>query len=155
MHSARLTVAWDVNGPSPCPARIELTLFSVIDDCGESDLYPANRRDWFLIKINRTIGFTVVEFVGARDCIAKTPTFTVTIFRNFAVHTLGPACNEHQAVTRRFLCINIIDCKVKMFSYNEQPLITSSFFCVFLLVVTRTQCSSTCTPISYPSPTPF
>ena len=47
--------------------------------------------------------------------------------------------NEHQAITRRFLCINIIDYTVKKFAYNEHPPITSRFFCIFLLVVSGTQ----------------
>ena len=60
--------------------------------------------------------------------------------------TLGSAynefgCNEHPTTTRIFLCIKIIDCNVKKFSYNENPLIRSSYFCVFLLIVSGTQCT--------------
>ena len=50
--------------------------------------------------------------------------------------TLGPTCNEfgyneHLAIARRFLDIKIIDCNVKEFGYNEQPLVMSSFSCIF------------------------
>ena len=44
--------------------------------------------------------------------------------------------------TSRFLCIKIIDCNVKKLCYNEYPLITSSFFCIVLLVVSGTQCTT-------------
>ena len=54
--------------------------------------------------------------------------------------TLGPAHNEHPATTSRFLFIKITYYNVKKFGYNEHPLITSSFFCMFLLVVSGTQC---------------
>ena len=30
---------------------------------------------------------------------------------------------------------------LKKFAYNEHPVITSSFFCIFLFVVSRTQCT--------------
>ena len=59
---------------------------------------------------------------------------------------LGPAYNEfgyneHLIITSRF---KIIDCGVKKFCYNENQLITSSFFCIFLLVVSGTQCIWPC-----------
>ena len=41
--------------------------------------------------------------------------------------------------TSRFLCIKIIDCNARKLSYNEHPLVTYSFFCIFLLVVSGTQ----------------
>ena len=44
---------------------------------------------------------------------------------------LGPAYNEHPAITSRFLCIKITACNVKKFGYYEQPLITSSSFASF------------------------
>ena len=34
-------------------------------------------------------------------------------------------------MTGIFLCIKITDCSVKKFGYNEHPLVTSSFFCIF------------------------
>ena len=45
------------------------------------------------------------------------------------------------ATTSRFLCIKFIDRSVKKFGHNEHPLIMSSFFCIFVLVVNGTQCS--------------
>ena len=59
----------------------------------------------------------------------STVTYTETI-------TLGPAYNEfgyneHLAITNRFLCMNVIYCNVKKFSYTEHPLIMSGFFCIF------------------------
>ena len=58
--------------------------------------------------------------------------------------TLGPAHNElgfryYLVITSRFLCIRITNCNVKNFGNNEHPLTTSSFFCIFLLVVSGTQ----------------
>ena len=59
-------------------------------------------------------------------------------------YTLGPVYNEfgyneHRvAITNRFLCTIFIDSSVKKFSYNEYLPTTSSFFCIFLLVVSRT-----------------
>ena len=41
--------------------------------------------------------------------------------------------------TSKRLCIKIIDCNVKKFGYNEHPLVTCSFYCIFLLVVSGTQ----------------
>ena len=46
----------------------------------------------------------------------------------------------NSATTSRLLCTKIIDCNAKKFRHNEHPLITSSFFCIFLLVVSVTQC---------------
>ena len=46
--------------------------------------------------------------------------------------------------TSRFLYIKITDCNVKKFGYSENPLITSSIFCIFLLVVSGTQCIWLC-----------
>ena len=37
------------------------------------------------------------------------------------------------------VCIKLIDCHVKKFGYNEHPLITSSFFYIFLHGLIRTQ----------------
>ena len=59
--------------------------------------------------------------------------------------TLGPAYNEfgyseHPPRTGRFLCISITDCNVKKLAYNDYPLITSSFFCIILHVVSWTWC---------------
>ena len=52
-------------------------------------------------------------------------------------NTLGPdyevRYNKHP--TNRFLLTKIIDSNVKKFRYNEHPIITSSFFCIILLVV--------------------
>ena len=58
--------------------------------------------------------------------------------------TLGPAYNEfgynqHPAVASRCLCIKVIDCNVKS-SVKQDPFVTSSFFCIFLLAVRGTQC---------------
>ena len=39
-----------------------------------------------------------------------------------------------------FFCMNIIDCNVKKFGYNEHLMIMSSFFCIFILVVSGAQC---------------
>ena len=60
--------------------------------------------------------------------------------------TLGLAYKEfeykqHPAVTSIFLCIKIIDRSVKKFGYNTHPLKRSSFFFIFLLIVSVTQCS--------------
>ena len=59
--------------------------------------------------------------------------------------TLGPAYNEFGynellATMSRCHCIKIIDSNVKKFGYNEHPLVTSGFLCIFLLIVSRTQC---------------
>ena len=59
------------------------------------------------------------------------PFIRVTIQR-----TLGPAYNEfgyneQPSVMSRFLWIKLIDCNVRKLSYNEHPLIASSFFCIF------------------------
>ena len=59
--------------------------------------------------------------------------------------TLGPAhigfgYNEHQVITRRFLCIRIVYCSVKKFAYSVQTLIKSSLFCIILLVLNGIQC---------------
>ena len=51
--------------------------------------------------------------------------------------------NQHPTTKSGFLSNKIIDCNVKRFSYNEHPLTTSTFFCIFLSVVHGTQCSST------------
>ena len=66
---------------------------------------------------------------------------------NLPYSTLGHAynefcCKEHLAILSRILCIKKIDCNVNKFSYNVNPLITSSFFCIFLLVISRTECIS-------------
>ena len=45
------------------------------------------------------------------------------------------------AITSRFLCTILIESNVKKFGYNEHPPTTSSFFCIFLLVLSRTQCN--------------
>ena len=55
--------------------------------------------------------------------------------------TLGPAYNEHPTAPSKFLCIKIIDCNVKKFGYNKQPLRTNSFFCMFSFVVSGIQCT--------------
>ena len=48
-----------------------------------------------------------------------------TRFQNlFVGNTLGPAYNEYPVIRSRLLCIKLIDCNVKKFSYNEHPLIT-------------------------------
>ena len=65
----------------------------------------------------------------------------------FVSTTLGPAHNEfgyeHPVVTSRFLRTEITDCNNKEFGHNEHSIITSSFFCTFLLVVSRSQCNCT------------
>ena len=43
--------------------------------------------------------------------------------------------------TSRSLFIKIFDYNVKKFDYNEHLLVTSSFFCIFLRVVSETCCS--------------
>ena len=47
------------------------------------------------------------------------------------------------ATTSRFICIKIFDYNAKKFGYNEHPLplAMNSFFCIFLLVVSGTQCT--------------
>ena len=60
--------------------------------------------------------------------------------------TLGPAYNkfgnnEHSAIASRFLCIKIIDCHVKQFSYSEHPPTMPGLFCIVLLVVSGTNCT--------------
>ena len=50
--------------------------------------------------------------------------------------TLGPAYNEFG---NRFLCIKVTGTKVKQFGYYEHPPTTSSFLCIFLLVLSGTQ----------------
>ena len=40
-------------------------------------------------------------------------------------------------VTSRFLCLKILDCNVKKFGYNKHLLIMNSFFCIFILIVSR------------------
>ena len=60
----------------------------------------------------------------------QSATFKIRINYGSVSTTLGPAYNEfgynnHPATTNRFFRIKIIDYNVKMFGYNEQPLITS------------------------------
>ena len=45
--------------------------------------------------------------------------------------------NEHPA---DFFASKIMDCSVEKFGYNEHPLIANSFFCIFSLIVSQTQC---------------
>ena len=40
----------------------------------------------------------------------------------------------------RFLCIKIIDSNVKKFSYYDHPPTTNNFLCIYLLVISETQC---------------
>ena len=59
---------------------------------------------------------------------------------------LGPAYNkfgynEHSAIMSRFLCTIMINSNAKKFSYNEHPPTTNSFFSIFLLVLSGTQCN--------------
>ena len=65
----------------------------------------------------------------------------MAVIKYVSQSTLGRAYNEHLVITSRFLYIKVIDRHVKKFSYNEHSLITSSFFCIFLLVVSGTQCT--------------
>ena len=61
-------------------------------------------------------------------------------------HTLGPSYNDHEhpAITSRFLCTILINSNIKKFGYNEHPPTTmNSFFCIYFLVVSRTQCKCT------------
>ena len=47
-------------------------------------------------------------------------------------------CNEHLAITSRFLCFKISN--VKRFGFNKHLLTMTSFFCIFLIVASGTQC---------------
>ena len=58
------------------------------------------------------------NFKAAARCV-YTLTLKYCCLRREITITLGPAYNEHSATTSRFLCINIIDCNVKKFTYNE------------------------------------
>ena len=54
-----------------------------------------------------------------------------------AIYILGPTYNEfgyneHSATRSRFLCIKVIDCNVKKFSYNDHPLIYNEQFLLHL-----------------------
>ena len=58
--------------------------------------------------------------------------FFLNSIQKTTADTLGPSYNqfcygEHPAITNIFLCIKIIDCKVKKFGYNENPFIMSCF----------------------------
>ena len=57
--------------------------------------------------------------VGVLPSLIRLGSHTMSI-----VDTLGPAYNEHPAITSRFLCIKIIECNVKKFGYKEHPLTT-------------------------------
>ena len=53
-------------------------------------------------------------------------------------HTLGLAYNEHSDITNRLQrepSFNTLGPAYNEFGYNEHLLITNSFFCIFLLVV--------------------
>ena len=61
--------------------------------------------------------------------------------------TLDPAYyefgyKEHTVKVNRILRMKIIDCNVIKFGFNEHTPVTNSFFCIFLLVVSETQCKS-------------
>ena len=47
--------------------------------------------------------------------------------------------NEYPAVTSRFLSTKVIDFNGQKFGYDKKPLMTSSFVCIFLLIVSGGQ----------------
>ena len=74
--------------------------------------------------------------------------FIKTVSLHHALHTVGPAYNdfgynEPSAITSKFLCTIIIHSNAKKFSYNGHQSTMSSFFYMFLLVLSGTQCTFT------------
>ena len=61
-------------------------------------------------------------------------------FLKLKIHWV-PLTTSLVTMSRFFLHQNHCDCNVKKFGYNEHPLITNSFFRIFLLVVNGTQCN--------------
>ena len=73
--------------------------------------------------------------------IGRSPPFKGPEVKYHHFVTLGPTYyefgyNERPVTVSRFLYIKLIDCNVR-----RHPLIMSSFFCIFLLIVSGTQCN--------------
>ena len=67
-----------------------------------------------------------------------------TVHTALDFNTLGPACNqsghnEYPAVTSRFHSTKVIDFNGQKFGYDKNPLMTSSFISIFLLIVSGGQ----------------
>ena len=91
----------------------------------------------FKIRCNFTIWFDKLNSVWLSTVLVNSSAECLYGAWPVSLH-LSPDYNDHLAITSRFL--KIIDSNVKQFSYNELPLLTRSFFRIFLLVVSGTQC---------------
>ena len=57
--------------------------------------------------------------------------------------TLGDSATKSTRTQRvDFFCVKIIGSNIKKFGYHEYPPTTSSFLCIYLIVISGTQCTS-------------
>ena len=86
-------------------------------------------------------GFPVFDILCVCDCVRGRHVgmfILCFLIVGQVLYTLGPVhkefgCNEHPAITSRFLCIKIMDCNVKKFGCNEHPAKTSRFLCIKII----------------------
>ena len=88
-----------------------------------------------------------VAFYSAAVTLPGGDSVLALAHRGRIFNTMGPAHNgfghkDPLLTTSRFLYIKIIDSGVKKFGYKKHRFTTCSFFLIFLLVVSETQCSN-------------